>query len=66
MKRITLLFLGSFLIALAFNTYAQERREPLVRDGIYERETIPQRVPIPYPHLREADMLWTKRIWRII
>jgi gliding motility associated protien GldN len=66
MKRIALIFLGSLLIAQAFNTYAQERKEPLVRDGIYERETIPQRIPIPYPHLREADMLWTKRIWRVI
>ncbi len=37
-----------------------------MNDGIYERETIKQRIPVPYPHLREADMIWTKRVWRIV
>lgn len=68
MKRIALTLLGGFLlVSLAFNGYAQQEiKEPLVNDGIYERETIKQRIPIPYPHLREADMIWTKRIWRIL
>ncbi|MDY0199108.1 MAG: gliding motility protein GldN, partial [Tenuifilaceae bacterium] len=35
-------------------------------DGVYEKETIKQRIPIPYPHLREADMMWTRRMWRIL
>jgi gliding motility associated protien GldN len=67
MKRIALILLGgSILVSLAFNSYAQEMKEPLVNDGIYERETIKQRIPIPYPHLRESDMMWTKRVWRIL
>lgn len=68
MKRTALILLGGFLfVSLAFNGYAQqEMKEPLVNDGIYERETIKQRIPIPYPHLREADMMWTKRIWRTL
>jgi gliding motility associated protien GldN len=67
MKRIVSFFLGLLLISLTLSTFAQkDRKEPLVRDGIYERETIPQRIPIPYPHLRESDMLWTKRVWRKI
>jgi len=67
MKRIAALLFCSSLLLSAFPLKAQkELKEPLVLDGIYERETIPQRVPIPYPHLREADMMWTKRIWRTI
>lgn len=37
-----------------------------VLDGIYEKEHVPARKPIPYHHLREADMMWTKKIWRIL
>jgi gliding motility associated protien GldN len=68
MKRIALFLLSGLLLSsLSFNAHAQrELKEPLVNDGIYERETIKQRIPIPYPHLREADMMWTKRVWRIV
>jgi len=45
---------------------AQDRKESLERDGIYTRETTPARVPIPYQFVRESDVLWSKRIWRII
>jgi gliding motility associated protien GldN len=34
------------------------------RDGVYDKTTISQVQPIPYPYLREADIVWTKRIWR--
>lgn len=36
------------------------------RVGIYDEEHIPAREPIPYYHLREANVMWKKRIWRII
>jgi gliding motility associated protien GldN len=26
----------------------------------------PDTVPIPYPYVREADVMWSKRIWRVI
>jgi len=54
------------LIAVALASNAQSVKEPLVNDGVYEKETIKQRIPVPYPHLREADMVFTKRIWRTI
>jgi gliding motility associated protien GldN len=68
MKKIAFILFGSlFLFTNSFTSFAQSAgKEPLVLDGIYERETIPQRIPIPYPHLRESDMMWTKRVWRII
>ena len=37
-----------------------------VRDGAYDKVTINERVIIPYDHIREADVFWSKRIWRVI
>lgn len=35
--------------------------------GIYERRSIPEKInPIPYAFVREADVLWSKIIWRTI
>lgn len=42
------------------------KKESLVRDGIYTKETIKERQPVPYTSLREADVMWSKRIWRVI
>lgn len=39
---------------------------PMVQDGAYERITHLEREALPYPHLREADVMWSKRIWREI
>ena len=37
-----------------------------VLDGVYVKEHVPARKPIPYHHLREADVSWSKKIWRIL
>lgn len=37
-----------------------------VLDGIYVKEHVPARKQVPYKFLREGDVMWTKRIWRII
>jgi gliding motility associated protien GldN len=36
------------------------------RDGVYDKTGVINRVPIPYTPMREADAMWTKRIWRTI
>lgn len=33
-------------------------------NGIYEKIHQPNKKPIPYASLREADVMWAKRIWR--
>ena len=34
---------------------------------VYKRETIiPEKKPVPYPYVREADVMWAKDIWRVI
>ncbi|MGD1844109.1 MAG: gliding motility protein GldN [Salibacteraceae bacterium] len=37
-----------------------------VLDGIYQPEHTESRRVIPYAHLREADVMWLKRVWRRI
>ncbi len=64
MKRIILFSVVILLTSFASN--AQDRKESLERDGFYTRETTPARVPIPYQFVRESDVLWSKRVWRII
>ena len=35
-----------------------------VLDGVYVKEHYPTRKVVPYTHLRETDVMWSKRIWR--
>src|SRR4051812_8127364 len=35
-------------------------------DQIYIRENTRTRKPIPYTYLREADVMWSKRVWRTL
>ncbi len=37
-----------------------------VLDGVYIREHTPLRRVTPLCHLREADIIWSRRIWRVI
>jgi len=37
-----------------------------VNDGVYEKEHVPSRKPIPYPYLRESDVMWSKKIVRCL
>lgn len=67
MRRVLILLTGAVLLFQSTSISAQDqKKESLVLDGIYVREAVPQRVPVPYPYLREADMMYTKRVWRII
>lgn len=53
------------LVALAGNVSAQTGG-PNVLDDVYVKEHTIERTPLPYAYLREADVMWSKRIWRII
>src|ERR1035437_3495213 len=39
---------------------------PSVNNGVYIPEHLPNRKPILYVPLREADVMWEHRIWRVI
>lgn len=40
--------------------------EPLVTDGAYERQIHKERIALKLEEIREADVMWSKRIWREI
>lgn len=66
MKRFWLVVIATVMVCETYTVNAQDRKESLVNDGFYTRETMPARKPISYPYVREADVLWSKRIWRVI
>ena len=39
---------------------------PNVIDGVYIQQHIPTKKMIPYEHVREADVIWSNRVWRAI
>jgi gliding motility associated protien GldN len=66
MKKTIALF--TFVI-LALAVYAQKLevdKKSLVQDGITKLEIIEDKEPIPYPPLKEADIFWSRRVWRVI
>ena len=52
--------------------FSQDIRGPIaspapgVLDGVYVQEHIPTKKVIPYEHVREADVTWSKRVWSVI
>jgi gliding motility associated protien GldN len=62
MKRLMLIVIAAtMLMAFPTQTSAQD-----VLDGIYRPEHTLERRVIPYAPLREADIMWLKRVWRRI
>lgn len=64
MKKLIILPFCLIMTAMFFSS--NEVNAQFVNDGIYVRDQAAGRAPINYPPLREADILWGKRIWRII
>jgi gliding motility associated protien GldN len=64
MKKLILIMISAF----AFNVNAQDNLDEADRklDGGYEEVTLKEREIVAYDHLREADIKWKKRIWRVI
>ena len=60
MKNLILLFISFLMISITGN--AQD-----ILDGAYNRaDTYKNRKVQPYPHLRQADVMWSRKIWREI
>ncbi|MEI6172249.1 MAG: gliding motility protein GldN [Bacteroidota bacterium] len=66
MKKALVLVLFSLILGgISLTSYAQVLEGP-PRDGVYDKTAITQVQPIPYPYLREADIVWTRREWRVM
>ena len=52
--------MGTFLMT---DLSAQDNK---VLDGVFIKETAPTRRVVPYTHVREADVTYYKRVWRLI
>ena len=59
MKKLLSLFVSA--VCLSGMVKAQE-----VIDGVYEKVVTVEKEIIPYDDIREADVFWSKRIWRTI
>lgn len=61
MKKIILIL----TVSIFFAPFAKAQVSDVL-DGIYVKEHVPARKPVPYHHLREADMMWSKKMWRML
>jgi gliding motility associated protien GldN len=67
MKNLKFLLIVVIVAVASMYTFAQEViKPPKYPDGVYTKENVRTRRAIPYPHLREADVMWSKRVWRVI
>ncbi len=62
MKRIALFVMGLAMFAVV----PQKMTAQDILTEVYTREHIPNKAPVPYAYLREADVMWAKDIYRII
>lgn len=53
--------IGSVICFSTLNTFAQD-----VLDGVYEKQLTKEKEYVPYDPVREADIFWSKRIFREI
>lgn len=66
MKKLLIsLFTLSLIIAININSQSQILDSP-PQDGLFPDMGIIDKKPVPYPPLRKADIMWSKRIWRVI
>ena len=62
MKKI-FVFIG--IVALLVVAIRQEAKAQII-DGAYKRTDLSNRKPTSLPFVREADVMWRKKVWRII
>jgi len=67
MKKLKFLLLVLLITTVTIDNYAQEViKPPKYPDGVYTKENTRTRRAVAYTSLREADVMWSKRVWRVI
>jgi len=59
-------YLGVVLVIACFLGIGLSVSAQTVLDGAYIKEHTQTKRVVPYPHIREADVMWAKRVWRVI
>jgi len=62
MKRIIFII----AVALMVSSLAKSQTINTVLDGAYVPEHTQTKRVVPYPYLRESDVLWSKKVWRTL
>jgi len=58
------LFSIILLIVFVFNLTGLKAQDVL--NGVYVKQHVADRKPVPYQYLREANVMWSKTIWRVM
>jgi gliding motility associated protien GldN len=58
------LFSIILLVSIVFSLTGLKAQEVL--EGVYVKNHTASRKPVPYQYLREADVMWSKTVWRVI
>lgn len=64
LRNIIALFFAVFLISTNVTAQVIDGVAPV--DGFYENVWIEEKRPVQLPYVRQADVLWEKRVWQII
>src|SRR5712671_439111 len=59
------IILAAIVMAFVLPSFAQDINVNVL-DGVYVKEHMPTKTYMAYPYVREADMMWSKRVWRVI
>lgn len=67
MKNVKSLLSFLFMLNAIVNCFSQDKNKPsFYPDVLFPKENVRNKKPIPYTSLREADVMWSKRVWRVI
>jgi gliding motility associated protien GldN len=67
MKTIRFLISGALLISIIGVPALKAQSINLVeKREVYDKEHIPKKDPVPYPFIRESDVMYEKTVWRML
>jgi gliding motility associated protien GldN len=66
MNKLIIFLLLAIALGSNLNTVSAQVMDSPPRDGVFDKINSPERKPIPYCAVREADVVWSNRIWRTI